>query len=196
MTLDALIIGGGLAGLTSAISLSQKGFEVVVIEKNTYPKHKVCGEYISNEVLSFLNSLGFDPFSFEAKKIDTFLVSSERGRTVTAPLPLGGFSLSRFTLDAALSRLAQETGVKFIQDTVVSASFNENEFEVHTKTGATFTSKIVIGAFGKRSNLDKNFDRKFMKEHSPYLAVKAHYKIDFPKTLIQKYQFCKKGELD
>jgi len=50
-TVDVLIIGGGLAGLTSAIHLSKSGLKVSLIEKNEFPKHKVCGEYISNEVL-------------------------------------------------------------------------------------------------------------------------------------------------
>ena len=49
------IVGGGLAGLTAAIHLSKIGYSVTLIEKNSYPKHKVCGEYISNEVLSYLN---------------------------------------------------------------------------------------------------------------------------------------------
>ena len=55
---DVIIIGGGLAGLTSAIHLSKSGLKVTLIEKNEFPKHKVCGEYISNEVLPYLESLG------------------------------------------------------------------------------------------------------------------------------------------
>jgi flavin-dependent dehydrogenase len=54
---EVLIIGGGLAGLTAAIHLSKIGLQVTVIEKNEFPKHKVCGEYISNEVLPYLNWL-------------------------------------------------------------------------------------------------------------------------------------------
>ena len=54
---QVLIIGGGLAGLTAAIHLSSIGIKVTVVEKNSYPKHKVCGEYISNEVLPYLKSL-------------------------------------------------------------------------------------------------------------------------------------------
>ncbi|HNU89628.1 MAG TPA: FAD-dependent oxidoreductase, partial [Ferruginibacter sp.] len=50
-TTDITIIGGGLAGLVSAIHLSKAGLAVTLIEKNEYPKHKVCGEYVSNEVL-------------------------------------------------------------------------------------------------------------------------------------------------
>ena len=51
---EVLILGGGLAGLTAAIHLSKLGLRVTVIEKNCYPKHKVCGEYISNEALEVL----------------------------------------------------------------------------------------------------------------------------------------------
>ena len=59
MYYDIIIVGGGLAGLASAIHLSKKGLSVLLIEKNEYPKHKVCGEYISNEVLPYLKALDF-----------------------------------------------------------------------------------------------------------------------------------------
>lgn len=64
---DVIIIGGGLAGLTSAIYLSKHKISVLIIEKNTYPKHKVCGEYVSNEVLPFLRFLDIDPILLGAK---------------------------------------------------------------------------------------------------------------------------------
>ena len=46
---DVIIIGGGLAGLTSAIHLSKHNIKVLLVEKTNYPSHKVCGEYISKE---------------------------------------------------------------------------------------------------------------------------------------------------
>lgn len=55
---DVLIIGGGLAGLAAAIHLSKKKLQVTLIEKSSYPRHKVCGEYISNEILPYLKWLG------------------------------------------------------------------------------------------------------------------------------------------
>ena len=72
---DVIIIGGGLAGLTNAIHLSKSKQRVLLIEKNSYPKHKVCGEYISNEVLPYLNSLGIDPIKGGAKQISKVQVS-------------------------------------------------------------------------------------------------------------------------
>ena len=96
---DIIIIGGGLAGLVSAIHLSKTDLAVIVIEKNEYPKYKVCGEYISNEVLPYLQQLGADPMTTGAKKITRFLLSTTRGKTIETKLPLGGFGVSRFTLD-------------------------------------------------------------------------------------------------
>ena len=51
---DVAILGGGLAGLTNAYLLTKVGYKVILFEKGSYPQHKVCGEYISNEALPFL----------------------------------------------------------------------------------------------------------------------------------------------
>ena len=59
--MDILLIGGGLAGLAAALDLAQRGHRVVVVERKQYPFHKVCGEYVSNEVLPYLRRLRADP---------------------------------------------------------------------------------------------------------------------------------------
>ena len=55
---DVTITGGGLAGLALSIQLGKAGYRVAVFEKETYPFHKVCGEYISLESWNFLEDLG------------------------------------------------------------------------------------------------------------------------------------------
>ncbi|MFB0908232.1 MAG: FAD-dependent oxidoreductase, partial [Spirosomataceae bacterium] len=57
---DVIIVGGGLAGLSTAIMSRKNGLSVLLIEKYSYPFHKVCGEYISNEVRPFFNFIGLD----------------------------------------------------------------------------------------------------------------------------------------
>jgi flavin-dependent dehydrogenase len=186
---DVLIVGGGLAGLVNAIHLSKSKKKVLLIEKNEYPKHKVCGEYISNEVLPYLQSLDVDPFKFGAQKINRFLLSTPKNKTIEANLPLGGFGISRYTLDAALAKKAQENGVTILQETVVNIQFHNDKFKISTKGNQHFTASIVIGAYGKRAALDTKLNRSFMKKKSPFLAVKTHVKGNFPNDLVALHNF-------
>lgn len=186
---DVVIIGGGLAGLTSAIHLSKTNFSVLLIEKNTYPKHKVCGEYVSNEVLPYLNYLGFNPFEFGAKQISKFELTTHNNKTITANLPLGGFGMSRYQMDYQLYKRALETGVEVLQDAVTDVNFESDNFQIETKSSKSFQAKIVIGAFGKRSNLDVKFNRKFITKKSPYLGVKIHVSGNFPQDKVALHNF-------
>ena len=76
---DAVIVGGGLAGLVCAIELSRAGHRVLVLEKKTYPFHKVCGEYVSHEVLAYLQSLDIDPYAYGAARIGKTLRLGDKG---------------------------------------------------------------------------------------------------------------------
>ena len=186
---DVIVIGGGLAGLTSAIHLAKAKFKVLLIEKNSYPKHKVCGEYVSNEVLPYLNYLGFNPFEFGAKQISNFELTTHNNKSIKANLPLGGFGMSRYQMDFQLYKLALKNGVEVLQDAVTDVNFEANRFHVETKSSETIQSKIVIGAFGKRSNLDIKFQRKFITKKSPYLGVKVHVSGDFPEDKVALHNF-------
>ncbi|WP_185956544.1 NAD(P)/FAD-dependent oxidoreductase [Changchengzhania lutea] len=186
---DVIIIGGGLAGLSAAIHLSKSQLKVLVIEKSSYPKHKVCGEYISNEVLPYLDFLEIHVFELGATAISKFEMSSQNNKSLKAQLPLGGFGISRYTLDEALALKAKEKGVSLVMDTVMDVTFQSDLFTVRTKNGQDFNTKIVIGAHGKRSNIDRSLKRDFIKNKSPYLAVKTHVNGDFPDDLVALHNF-------
>ena len=186
---EVLIIGGGLAGLTAAIHLSKLGVHVTVIEKNSYPKHKVCGEYISNEVLHYLNWLDLKIDDLNPTKITKLEFSTASGKTIKSILPLGGFGISRFTLDEYLYKKALENGCRILQDNVENIVFENNEFIVTTTNNSILESEIVIGAFGKRSNVDQKMNRDFINKKSYWLAVKAHYSGDFPNDLVGLHNF-------
>jgi flavin-dependent dehydrogenase len=186
---DILIIGGGLAGLVNAIHLSKIGLHVILIEKNEYPKHKVCGEYISNEVLPYLQFLGADPMVLGAKRINRFMMSTVKGKTIEAKLPMGGFGVSRYTLDDFLFQKAKENGCIVIKAIVDKILYSDDQFEITTKDDQRFTAKVAIGAYGKRSNIDVNLNRPFIEKRSPYLGVKGHYKGSFPEDLVSLHNF-------
>ena len=185
---DVIIVGGGLAGLTAALHLSKNNCKVCLIEKNEYPHHKVCGEYVSNEVLPYLNLLEIDPFSLGAKNITKFEITDSKGFPIKTNLPLGGFGISRFAFDNLLfESLKNKTEVIF--DTVEKIHFEENHFTISTQNKNTFHADFVIGAFGKRSNIDSFLDRNFMKQKSQWLAVKNHFEYSFPDDLVALHNF-------
>jgi len=186
---NVIIVGGGLAGLTSALHLSKKGLSVLLIEKQKYPKHKVCGEYISNEVLPYLKALDFNPFDFGAKNIVDFTLSTPGSRSVNTKLPEGGFSISRYCIDWELSKKAKLHGAEILHVNVTDIQFKNDQFEVITNQNKQYTSELVIGSFGKRSNLDVKMNRDFIKKPSPFLGVKAHYKGDFPEDAVGLHNF-------
>ena len=186
---DVLIIGGGLAGLTAGIHLGQQGLRVRLIEKLAYPHHKVCGEYVSNEVLPYLEQLGVHIGTLNPAHINRFLLSTTSGKSVESRLPLGGFGVSRYALDHLLYQCAVTSGVDVVQTQVNEVTFQSNTFSVTTSEDQTYHAPVVIGAYGKRSLLDKQLQRGFMEQESPWLGVKAHYEADFPEDLVSLHNF-------
>ena len=179
---DVIIVGGGLAGLVASILLSRQQKKVLLLEKNGYPFHKVCGEYVSNEVLPFLQSIGFNPFEHGAAAISRLRISTPSGKNIVANLDVGGFGLSRYTMDEALFHLAVKNGSTVLTGMRVSEIiFNDQLFNVKTYSDDAFFSPIVIGSYGKRDTLDKKLNRDFIQSKTGYMGVKYHIKTDYPK---------------
>ncbi|MBA3986903.1 MAG: NAD(P)/FAD-dependent oxidoreductase [Flavobacteriales bacterium] len=185
---NIIILGGGLAGLTCALHLSRNNLSVLLVEKSKYPHHKVCGEYISNEVLPYLESLDIYPLENNAKQISKLVLSVNSGKSLEQQLPLGGFGMSRYFLDDLMAKKARETAT-LLKGSVKNIEFHKTHFSVNTAKGESFTSSFVIGAYGKRSNLDKVLDRGFALKKSPWLAVKAHYKAEFRDDVVALHHF-------
>jgi flavin-dependent dehydrogenase len=186
---DILIIGGGLAGLTSAILLQQNGYQVCVFEKKKYPFHRVCGEYISNEVFPFLESLNIGLSESAYSRINRLAITSVSGKILNADLPMGGFGLSRYKLDHLMYEQAKRLGVEFIFEKVDNITFNEGKFQITTPGNTVYETPIAIAAYGKRSNLDQKLNRSFFYRRSPYLGVKYHIKTDLPGNLVRLDNF-------
>ncbi|MCH8535584.1 MAG: NAD(P)/FAD-dependent oxidoreductase [Flavobacteriaceae bacterium] len=183
------IIGGGLAGLVSAIHLQKSGFSVTLIEKNKYPFHRVCGEYISNEVKPYLLQLGIPIHQLDIKSINQFKLTSIHQKSIESSLPLGGFGVSRYTLDHFLFQHAQKLGVHFIFDQVLNYQFTGNQFLIEAKS-QQIQSELLICAYGKRSNIDAKLSRKFFKKKTAWMGVKAHYRLDdFPENRVELHNF-------
>ena len=190
---DAAIIGGGLAGLALSIQLAKKGYKTILFEKEQYPFHKVCGEYISMESWNFIESLGLPLSSFDLPIIKKLIVTSPNGNKLTTNLDLGGFGISRYLLDNELKKIAIASNV-IIQDKckVDDVVYKKELFFIYTTNGV-FTSKVCCGCFGKRSKLDIKWKRPFITSRNSklnnYIGVKYHIKTNLPADTIALHNF-------
>jgi 2-polyprenyl-6-methoxyphenol hydroxylase-like FAD-dependent oxidoreductase len=106
------ITGGGLTGLSLAIALRKNGVAVALHEAGSYPRHRVCGEFISGVSRETLETLG----------IAETLADAQHHRSVTwfsgdtllreNTLPTTALALSRHLLDDRLQKLATALGVE------------------------------------------------------------------------------------
>lgn len=181
-----------MAGLVTSIDLAHQGIPSTVIEKNRYPFHRVCGEYISQEVVPYLNRLGTYPESLGPARIKRFQLSSTRGDLAELALDPGGFGISRYAWDHFLYRCALKKGVRFLLDTEVIGILRKADRFVVETSSETLEADILIAAHGKRSRIDKNLNREFVNRSSPYVGVKYHVKLPgFPEDLIALHNFSK-----
>ncbi len=190
---DVSIIGGGLAGLALSIQLIEGGFTVALFEKEQYPFHKVCGEYISLESWDFLIGLGLPLVEMNLPVIKKLFVSSPDGNFLQQDLPLGGFGISRYLLDYELKKIAVEKGVLLHEQCKVTAVFfGEDQFTLETTSGK-FTSQVCCGSFGKRSNIDLQLKRNFISKKNSkldnFIGVKYHIKTSFQSDTIALHNF-------
>lgn len=121
MNYDAVIIGAGPGGSSAALSLARQGRSVAIIERTTFPRRKVCGEFISAVNLALLDRLGVgEAFRATAGPEVRQLALFAGGAGLYAPMPQAasnafGRALGRDVLDGLLLDAAQAAGVTVFQ---------------------------------------------------------------------------------
>ena len=187
-------MGGGLAGLAAALDLRQRGHAVTLVERKQYPFHKVCGEYVSNEVLPYLRRLEADPAALLPATITHLEVSAPGGRLLAAPLDLGGFGVSRYALDDYLCQRARARGVTVLEKTTVAAVAYDATTDQHRVTLSRRPRAYCPRGAGHLRQAHQPgpaaATRRFSRQRSPYLGVKYHLRLPgFPRDVIALHNF-------
>jgi len=104
------IVGGGLAGLSLGIALRQRGVPTTVMEAGSYPRHKVCGEFLSGVSRDTLEALGIDDLFGDAPLHRLVIWRLGERSFRRDRLPVAASGLSRFALDARLAARFEEVG--------------------------------------------------------------------------------------
>jgi flavin-dependent dehydrogenase len=187
-----VIAGGGPAGASLAIRLAQEGFSVTLVEREEFPREKLCGEFISPECLSHFQELGVgnDLFSAGGTRIEKTIFFARSGRSITVPsewlnssqLALG---LSRAAMDDLLMKRAAAAGVETVTGTSITGLRFEKARLVEAITKGVSGTGVIHGdlfvdATGRTGVLSKlavrelGSPRKRDERRSDFVAFKAH----------------------
>ncbi len=160
------IVGGGLAGLTLGIGLRQRGVPVTVWEAGRYPRHRVCGEFISGSGQGSLARLGLLGGLQKAGACSAGTAAFFAGQAMIAarPLPEAAWCVSRFVLDEWLAREFQRLGGDL-------------------RSGARWTGEFgtgIVRASGRRAEPVANGWRLFgLKVHARGVKLTADLEMHF-----------------
>jgi menaquinone-9 beta-reductase len=163
---DAAIIGAGPAGAAAAISLAGKGYRVALIDKEKFPRDKLCGDFINPVNWPILRELGVDNHVLSSKhdKVTAFRITACSGEHAQARLPAQnrgpefGLGLSRTRFDLALLRQAEHAGAVVLQGCRIKSLGREPRGWAlllnHARPGdGEIRAPVLIGADGRNSSV-------------------------------------------
>lgn len=185
-SVDLVVIGGGPAGTAAAIAAARNGLRVRLFEAGRFPRHKVCGEFVSAESLGLLRDLLDKPHAAllqEAVRIGKTRLFVD-GQTLATEVEPAAASIPRFDLDAVLWKAAQAAGVEACSQVKVLEISQNGSFSVSTSSGDVET-RAMINASGRWSNLSA--PRKQAKEK--WIGLKAHFAEANPAASVDLYFF-------
>ncbi|MEK7857351.1 MAG: FAD-dependent monooxygenase, partial [Acidobacteriota bacterium] len=188
------IAGAGPAGSSLAIRLANNGFAVTLIERETFPRHKLCGEFISPECLRHFDGLGVldEMLAAGGERIFETRFYDRKGNGFAVPsrvLDDRGFalSLSRSEMDRILLDKARECGVKVFEGTkIAEVEVDQGRIAGLRVRGKDRQEKYVgadlfIDATGRNTALSKLVERKLsdLPKAKPQPSVAVGFKNHF-----------------
>jgi len=167
---DLAVIGGGPAGSSAAITARKLGFDVLLLEAGPFPRHKVCGEFVSAEALDLLGNLfGSTSLLQHSPRISRVRIFVDHSRAEFPIIPSAA-SFTRFDLDLALWQAASNAGCSARSGVRVKSVRREERFVMDVGDGE-LTARAVINASGRWSNLSP--ERAVAAEQ--WIGVKGHF---------------------
>lgn len=183
-TFDIIICGAGPAGSTCALALSESGLRVAVLEKQDFPRDKVCGGAIGAYVPKILNTINpnyKDALkSFDEKiMINTCRIIAPNEKTIDFNYNETGFISKRLHWDNFLYKLAsaEENITYFFKQTVTDVNINDEKGEVTITTNDNlYKAKMVIGCDGNSSLIRKKLNSYKPNANHYATAIRGYYR--------------------
>lgn len=158
MIFDVAIVGGGPAGSSCAAFCAMAGLHSLVIDREKFPREKVCGDCLNPSCWPVLTRLGLveKVRDLSHSKLGSVAFIAIDGREVVVELPSGidcEISVKRSLFDNLLLRRARELGADVREQTTVTGLNRNDRWKIETASGETFHARMLIGADGRNSTV-------------------------------------------
>lgn len=181
---DLIVVGAGPAGCACAITAARAGASVLLLEKDRFPRHKVCGEFVSPESLHLLSSLVGEKCFSSSPEIAVSRIFTGKEK-VEVPVSPAARSIPRFELDDALLRAARNTGVDTREQCTVTEVRHNGDFQAVTQEGE-FRSRTAVNGTGRWSRLTQP---AAPANHAKWIGLKGHFREASPSRSVDLYFF-------
>ena len=157
---------------------------MLLLEKDRFPRHKVCGEFVSPESLALLDGLLGESTLDSHTIVDSARIFVDN-KCLTLPVTPAAQSIPRFELDARLFESARRAGAIARAETTIHQILQQQEaFRIETSAGV-FTAKTLVNATGRWSKL-RQFE---IAGQEKWLGLKAHFSETSPPSSVDLYFF-------
>jgi menaquinone-9 beta-reductase len=155
---DVAIVGGGPAGSSCAAFCAVAGLETLVLEREKFPREKVCGDCLNPSSWPVLEQLelGDQVRNLPHSKLFSVAFIPINGREVIVDLPSGSdceISVKRSLFDDLILRRVRELGADVHERTTVSGLSKKDHWKIETASGEFFRARILVGADGRNSSV-------------------------------------------
>lgn len=161
------IAGGGLAGLSLGIALRLQKVPVRLVEAASYPRHRVCGEFISGITFDELESLGIAPFFKRAARHHSTAWFDGEKPMFRANLPTEAFGISRYFLDEALAKQLESLGGEL----QVNRRVEKDEEGIVWAAGRRKRASELLGLKAHFTSLELSADLEIHLSDSGYVGM-------------------------
>src|SRR2546427_3852143 len=189
MIYDLIVVGAGPAGCAAAITAVRGGARVLLLERGRFPRHKVCGEFVSAESLDLLHNLlapGQRHLISQAPRIARGRIFAD-GAELEAEISPPAASIARFDMDSGLWDSCIQSGVEARAERTAEAVEGTGPLKVMTR-GECFPGKALINATGRWSNLTSPATRAGVRKER-WVGVKAHFREASAPASVDLYFF-------
>ena len=190
---DVAIVGAGPAGSTCAALCASAGLQTLLIEREKFPREKVCGDCLNPSCWSVIERLDLTQRvrALPHARLGHVEFIAIGGRNVILDLPegeTGEFAVKRSFFDELLLKRANELGAKIREETTVTALARNGDWRIETRNGEQFLARFVVGADGRNSTVARlnNLLTRTIRER---IALQSHLPlpVDFGNRIVLQF---------